>query len=257
MRKILSLVGLSVVGTLLGCGGVFRPFAYAEPDNCALNPGVCGAGSECNFQREVCEPSVALPQVARPVWRQQAKLSASDGGIGDFFGAASALSGDTVLLGAPFSDVESTANAGAAYAFVLDPDHGVWKQQAKLVAGDAATGALAGYALALAGDTHDIDAFDLQHPRVGLHRVARKHLGLQPRARQVGLADQLVQPRSVVGPAKRREFTLAHLQPHRQRLHRVVVAARARNVARRAGRALEAEVGTTGGLVPGDVGAEE
>ena len=153
MRKILSLVGLSVVGSLLGCGGVFRPFAYAEPDNCAVNPGVCGAGSECNFQREVCEPSVALPQLARPVWRQQAKLSASDGGISDFFGAASALSGDTVLLGAPFSDVESTANAGAAYAFVLDPDHGVWKQQAKLVAGDAATGALAGYALALAGDT--------------------------------------------------------------------------------------------------------
>jgi len=153
MRPFLGFVSIPLLGSLVGCSSLFHPFTYAEPNNCVANPSSCGAGWECNIQREVCEPSVALPLVSRPVWRQQAKLLASDGTIGDFLGSSVALSGDTALIGAPYVDVGASPNAGAGYAFVLDPDRGLWKQQAKLAASDAGAGDLAGWVLALSGDT--------------------------------------------------------------------------------------------------------
>jgi len=64
-------------------------------------------------------------------WSQQALLTASDAVGGDNFGAAVALSGDTVVIGAPFKGGQT----GAAYVFVRGGS--AWSQQAKLTAGDA------------------------------------------------------------------------------------------------------------------------
>ena len=64
------------------------------------------------------------------VWSQDAKLTASDGTAGDDFGYSVAISGTTVVIGAPLS-----GNAtGSAYVFVRT-DSG-WVQQAKLTALD-------------------------------------------------------------------------------------------------------------------------
>lgn len=83
-------------------------------------------------------------------WTGQQKLVAADGGAGDLFGAAIALSGDTLLVGAPFHD-HSLTDAGAAYVFVRSGT--VWTQQAELRASDGAVMDGFGSKLDLDGDT--------------------------------------------------------------------------------------------------------
>lgn len=86
-------------------------------------------------------------------WSQQAKLTADDGVNGDEFGIAVALSGDTILVGAHLA-----GDNGAVYAFTRSG--GVWTQQAKLTASDGAAGDGFGYAVAVAGDTAVIGAYE-------------------------------------------------------------------------------------------------
>lgn len=83
-------------------------------------------------------------------WRQQGKLTASDGVELDGFGVSVALTGDTALVGANGADT-GAADQGAAYVFTRDG--GVWSQRAKLTADDGAAGDAFGVSVALAGDT--------------------------------------------------------------------------------------------------------
>ena len=84
-------------------------------------------------------------------WTQQAYLKPAAVGTSqqaDNFGWSVAVSGDTVVVGAPgeassTTGVNSTpneisSNSGAAYVFTRNGD--AWSQQAKLVAADAAAG---------------------------------------------------------------------------------------------------------------------
>ncbi len=80
-------------------------------------------------------------------WTQQAKVSASDAAAGDLFGAAIAISGDTVAVGAPGDDEAS----GSVYVFQRSGT--TWTQQAKVSASDAARGDLFGAFIAISGDT--------------------------------------------------------------------------------------------------------
>jgi Tol biopolymer transport system component len=122
--------------------------AYA--DNVGANPS---QGSAYVFTR------------AGGVWSQQAKLTASDGATNAFFGYSVALSGDTALVGAYQDRVGANEYQGSAYVFtradVFD-DAGqpitVWREQAKLTAGDGATGQSFGGSVALSGDTALIGA---------------------------------------------------------------------------------------------------
>jgi len=52
-------------------------------------------------------------------WSQQGRLFASDAGIGDEFGEAVALAGDTAVVGVADSDTVAGLNAGSAYVYVL------------------------------------------------------------------------------------------------------------------------------------------
>ena len=70
------------------------------------------------------------------VWSQQQKLEASDAAEGDLFGYSVAISGETVVVGAPFDDGAAGIDQGSAYVFVRSG--GVWSQQQKLEASDAA-----------------------------------------------------------------------------------------------------------------------
>jgi hypothetical protein len=87
---------------------------------------------------------------AGATWTQQAKLTAADGGSNDNFGAAVAIVGETVLIGAT-SDDDVRSDAGAAYVFVRSGT--TWTQQAKLLAADGASDDQLGISVALAGDT--------------------------------------------------------------------------------------------------------
>jgi len=99
----------------------------------------------------VVATSCAEPRAVDPVrhtgasldWVQHQKLVAPDGAPGDFFGFASSLSGNTVLIGAEFGE--------SAYAFVRSG--ATWSQQAKLTASDGAPGHTFGSYVSLDGDT--------------------------------------------------------------------------------------------------------
>jgi FG-GAP repeat len=79
-------------------------------------------------------------------WKLQARLTASDGATGDWFGWSVALSGDTALVGAYGGD----ENQGAAYVFVRSGTD--WNQQAKLTATDGVANHDFGWSVALEGD---------------------------------------------------------------------------------------------------------
>ncbi|MBN1674846.1 MAG: DUF2341 domain-containing protein, partial [Kiritimatiellae bacterium] len=66
-------------------------------------------------------------------WVQQAKLTASDGAWGDYFGCSVSLDGDCALIGA-YSDDDLGIYCGAAYVFEWNGTN--WVQTAKLTAAD-------------------------------------------------------------------------------------------------------------------------
>jgi len=100
----------------------------------------------------VDDAGAAYPVVVDPLFAQLHKLTADDGGAnGDDFGHSIALSGDTVLIGAPYVRLNGTHGVGAAYIFTRNG--ATWAQQAKLAIDDGAYLDNFGRSVALSGDT--------------------------------------------------------------------------------------------------------
>jgi hypothetical protein len=91
--------------------------------------------------------SLCTPVVAYPVLTSETKITAEDGQADDGFGAAVAMSGDTLVVGAP-----GAADAGAAYVFTRCG--GSWTLQQKL-SPDPTSGSPVefGASVAISGDT--------------------------------------------------------------------------------------------------------
>jgi hypothetical protein len=92
---------------------------------------------------------------------ETAMLTASDGAAGDWFGNSAAISGDTVVVGAPYHD-GGMSNRGAAYVFEK-PLSG-WDnmtESAKLAASDGVANHNLGGAAAISGDTAIVSAMGL------------------------------------------------------------------------------------------------
>ena len=98
----------------------------------------------------IAERGARYPLIIDPI-AQQAYLKASNNGAGDDFGSSVAMSGDTIVVGAPFED-----SAGAAYIFVRSGT--TWVQQARLTASNAGAGDRFGISVAISGDTVVIGA---------------------------------------------------------------------------------------------------
>ena len=102
-------------------------------------------------------------------WTQQGPpLKASNPGLRDSFGSSVALSGDTLVVGAPFEssnatgvngnqDDNSATDSGAVYVFTRDAG-GTWTQQAYLKASNTGRGDWFGHSVALSGDTLAVGA---------------------------------------------------------------------------------------------------
>jgi len=70
-------------------------------------------------------------------WPKQTTLKADDGAPNDRFGTSVAISGETVIVESPKSNLEAGGeDAGAVYVFVRNEER--WEQQAKLTSSDAA-----------------------------------------------------------------------------------------------------------------------
>ena len=87
-------------------------------------------------------------------WAQQAKLTAANGQFQDFFGWSVAISGDTILVGAPQPEI----NFGTAYVFTRSGT--TWAQQAQLTP-DFGQLSDFGYSVAVNGDTVAVGATGL------------------------------------------------------------------------------------------------
>jgi hypothetical protein len=99
------------------------------------------------------------PYTARPaeLLATETKLIASGAAGYDLFGSSVAISGDTVVVGAPEDDTSSGINAGSAYVFVRNETG--WREQAALQAGDGTLGDFFGTSVAISGDTIVVGAY--------------------------------------------------------------------------------------------------
>lgn len=82
-------------------------------------------------------------------WVQSQKIVASDYAQGDQFGTSVSLSGNTIVVGAPYDDSPSTDN-GSVYVLARD-NQGVWSQQQKLTVPTGRSD-LFGQAVSISGD---------------------------------------------------------------------------------------------------------
>ena len=93
------------------------------------------------------------------MWGEVQKLTASDAAETDILGAAVAISGDAIVVGAPFDD-DAGDWSGSAYVFVCcGTDPGEWQEVAKTTASDADAGDNFGNAVGISGDTMVIGAY--------------------------------------------------------------------------------------------------
>ena len=101
-------------------------------------------------------------------WTQQAYLKASNTNEDDCFGYSVAISGDTIVVGAPYEassatgiggDQNSNSASGAGAVYVFSRSNGVWSQQAYIKASNTNAGDFFGWSVAISGDTAVVGAY--------------------------------------------------------------------------------------------------
>ena len=97
-------------------------------------------------------------------WMQQAKLVPPASAASSSFASSTAIDGNTVVVGSP-RDPQHGTNAGAAYVFVRNGTN--WSQQAKLVAGETASGDLFGSSVTVSGQSLAVGAPGRYEPAGG------------------------------------------------------------------------------------------
>jgi FG-GAP repeat protein len=116
-------------------------------------------------------------------WTQQAYLKASNTEMGDFFGQAISLSGDTLAVGAPDEDSagsdpldNSATHAGAVYVFTRARQ--LWTQQAYLKASNPGMGYLFGWSVSLSGDTLAVGSVNESSAATGVDGDQSNHAAM-------------------------------------------------------------------------------
>lgn len=141
------------ISSLGGEGGDFFGWSLALSGDRAL------VGAWLDDARARDAGAAYLFQKASSGWRLEAKLTAADAQAGDFFGAAVAIDGDRLLIGAPLAGEAAYFRGDTGAAYLFERQGGRWRQQQKLVPKRAASGDLFGRAVALEGETAAIGAY--------------------------------------------------------------------------------------------------
>ncbi len=142
---------VALSGDTLAVSTQFEDSAATGIDGDQSNNSAATAGAAYVFTRD-----------AAGVWSQQAYIKASNTEAGDLFGQSVALSGDTVVVGAPHEQSGATGidgdqnnnnapEAGAVYVFTRD-GVGIWSQQAYVKASNADARDFFGLSVALSAD---------------------------------------------------------------------------------------------------------
>ncbi len=137
-----------------------------------------GAGVNPPVSESITNSGAAYVYVRNgTVWTQQAYLKASAPESGDSFGSV-AVSGDTIIIGAPGEDSSATGidgdqinnsaiDSGAVYVFVRN--NGVWNQQAYLKSTNSGASDYFGNFADISGDTIIIGAFGEDGSGIGIN----------------------------------------------------------------------------------------
>jgi YHS domain-containing protein len=134
------------------------------------NTAIIGAWGKNSLYMPAAPMTAVAPQGAAYVfmcsgtpciWTQRQELTAADGASGDEFGNTVAVSGHTVIIGAPYKN----SYQGAAYVFTCSGTPCIWTQQQELTAADGARGDVFGYSVAVSGHTVIIGAIGKNSPR--------------------------------------------------------------------------------------------
>jgi FG-GAP repeat len=88
---------------------------------------------------------------------EQQKLTASDAGADDWFGASVSVSGETALVGTYRDDCVAGADCGSAYVFRFNGT--TWLEEQKLTASDADAGDWFGFTVAISNNTAVVGAY--------------------------------------------------------------------------------------------------
>ncbi|MBN1787750.1 MAG: hypothetical protein JW806_05085 [Sedimentisphaerales bacterium] len=99
----------------------------------SISGNYCVIGADCDDDSGLNSGSVYIFEFNGTSWTQQAKLTASDSGIFDYFGCGVSIDGDNCIIGAKGGD-GNKANTGAAYIF--ERNGSSWTEQYKLAASD-------------------------------------------------------------------------------------------------------------------------
>ncbi|MET0232552.1 MAG: FG-GAP repeat protein [Rhodanobacteraceae bacterium] len=105
----------------------------------ASNAGGDGRGAACVYV------------LVDDVWTLQQELSADDGAALDGFGFSASVSGDTIVIGAPYATIGDNGGEGAAYVFSRSGD--TWTQVQKLEPDDGTSNFNFGWSVAVSGST--------------------------------------------------------------------------------------------------------
>ena len=103
------------------------------------------------------EPSAGWTNITQAA-RLTAKRTASDGAAYESFGDSVAISGNTMVVGAPDATVGASASQGAAYVFTRSGSD--WVQVARLTASDGTANDDFGGSISISGDTIVVGASD-------------------------------------------------------------------------------------------------
>ena len=162
-------ISVAVDGDLAVVGAHGEDSNAVAPDGDQADNSASGAGAAYVFSR------------SGTTWSQEAYLKASNTDPGDGFGRSVALSGTTVLIGAPSEDSNATGaygdqendlvlNAGAA--FVISKSGSDWIHEAYLKASNAGPTDSFGLSVALDGDVAVIGTSNEDSRSIGVNRPA-------------------------------------------------------------------------------------
>ena len=145
--------------TLLAALAVPLRLAAQEQQTPVYRQGSAGKNSD-NEQSAVTGPGSLPLEAQASISAQLAKLTASDGAAFDYLAYSVAISGGTVVVGAPIVTIGSNRVQGAAYVFVKQgTDWTNMTQTAKLTASDGAFRDNFGCSVSISGNTVAVGAF--------------------------------------------------------------------------------------------------
>ncbi len=129
----------------------------------ALDDKTAVIGARFNDEMGINAGSAYVYTLNDKVWRQQQKLTASDGESGNQYSWAIALDGDKLVIGAPFDNYDD-ALSGSCYVYYRSEKG--WREQQKMTANIDVLAARYCISVALQGDTTLIGACQAQQRSV-------------------------------------------------------------------------------------------